>query len=69
LGAAPSLQAGVERSVSSVLSVMHLARLFGGKSSHHTQDIQTKYELMYVLSASASMNYEAVSQFIDYLPS
>lgn len=34
LGAAPSMQAGIERSISSILSVMHLSRLFGGKSSH-----------------------------------
>jgi len=69
LGAAPSMQAGVERSVSSILSVMHLSRLFGGKSSHQSNtDIQTEYEIMYVLSPGASINYEATSQFIDFLP-
>ena len=69
LGAAPSMQAGIERSVSSILSVMHLSRLFGGKSSHQSNtEIQTEYEIMYVLTPGASINYESTSQFIDFLP-
>jgi hypothetical protein len=63
------MQAGIEHSVSSILSVMHLSRLFGGKSSHQSNtDIQTEYEIMYVLSPGASINYESTAQFIDFLP-
>ena len=32
-GAAPSMQAGIERSVSSLLAVFHISRLLGGKST------------------------------------
>ena len=63
LGAAPSMQAGVERSVSSLMSIFHLSRLFGGRSNHQSQsaEIQTEFEIMYVLSPGGSLNYESTA--------
>ena len=63
-GAAPSLPAGVEASVSPVLAVIYMSRVF----SKQFTAVKQRYDLMYVLTPGASFNYEPSSRFVDYMP-
>lgn len=64
-GAAPSLPSGVESSVSPVLAVMYMSRVFGRQFSQ----VKQRFDLMFILTPGASLGYEPTSRFIDYAQS
>ena len=65
MGIAPSVSSGVQTSVSPVLGLLALSRIFGQEFA----SLPSKYELMFILNPSASLDFQASSKFIDYLSS
>ena len=62
-GAAPSLPSGIEASVSPVLAVMYMSRVFGRQFSQ----VKQRFDLMFILTPGASFGYEPSAKFIDYV--
>lgn len=62
-GAAPSLPSGIEASVSPVLAVMYMSRVFGRQFSQ----VKQRFDLMFILTPGASFGYEPSARFIDYV--
>ena len=62
-GAAPSLPSGVEASVSPLLAVMYMSRVF---SRQFTQ-VKQRFDLMFILTPGASLGYEPSAKFVDYM--
>ena len=61
LGIAPSMPAGASVSLSPLLAALTISRLFGKDYAN----LPSRYELMIILTPSASLNYEATSRFVD----
>ena len=65
LSAAPSLPSGMESSVSPVLAVIYMSRTF---SRQFTQ-VRQRFDLMFILTPGASLDYEPSQKFVDYVQS
>lgn len=63
-GAAPVLPSGVESSLSPLLGILYMSRVFG---KQFTQTVQTRFDLMFILTPGGSLGYEASSKFVDYI--
>ena len=63
-GAAPVLPSGVETSLSPLLGLLYMSRIFG---KQFTQLVQTRFDLMFILTPGGSLGYEATSKFVDYI--
>ena len=63
-GAAPGLPSGVETSLSPLLGILYMSRVFG---KQFTQTVQTRFDLMFILTPGGSLGYEASSKFVDYI--
>lgn len=61
MGVAPTLPAGAQVSLSPLLATLALSRIFGKEFDR----LQSKYELMLILTPGASLNYEASEKFIE----
>ncbi len=66
LSAAPSLsQSGMESSVSPVLAVIYMARTF----SRQYLAVSQRFDLMFILTPGASLDYEPSQKLVDYVQS
>merc|ERR1719464_1138294 len=63
-GAAPGMPSGVESSLSPVLGILYMSRVFG---KQFTQHVHTRFDLMFILTPGGSLGYEASSKFVDYI--
>ena len=64
-GAAPSLPSGIEASVSPVLAVMYMSRVFGRQFTQ----VKQRFDLMFILTPGASFGYEPSAKFVEYVQS
>jgi hypothetical protein len=62
-GAAPTLSSGFESSLSPILGVLHMSRVFKREFQH----IPQRFDLMFILTPSGSLNYQATEKYLDYL--
>ena len=62
-GASPALPSGVESSVSPILAVMYMSRVFGRQFNQ----VKQRFDLMFILTPGASLGYDPTLKFIDYV--
>ena len=64
LSAAPAMPSGIEASVSPILAVLYMSRVFNRQFGN----VKQRFDLMYVLTPGASFGYEPSAKFVDYMP-
>ena len=62
-GAAPALPSGVEASVSPILAVMYMSRVFNQQFSQ----VKQRFDLMFILTPGASFGHDSSAKFVDYV--
>jgi hypothetical protein len=65
LGAAPTMHAGHEASLSPLLAILYLSKVF----SSEFKAVPRRFDLIFILTPSGSLNHDATEKFLDYIPS
>lgn len=69
LAISPELSIALENSASGLLGSLELSRIFSKLSLDLQQVNRFKFDLLFILTPTGSMNFEATSKFIDHLQS